>query len=89
MSQLVAILFYTGAACISPVDSAGNTTTVYRVPCAEPIYAPVGNPYKVAQEQNALPVLPAPKAAKKATGLCGAKKVVWFKKNGKKRYRCR
>ena len=90
MSQLLGIVIMTGAACISPVTEATNTTTVYRVQCAQPIYGPVANPFKAVQETNAIAV-PPPKKAKKAkkAGRCGAKKTVWFIKNGKRRYKCK
>lgn len=87
MSQLLGIVFFTGAVCISPVDVVERQTIVHRVPCAEPVRAPLANPFKLAQEQNVV-TLPPPSKPTKAS-RCGAKKTVWFVKNGKRRYRCR
>lgn len=89
MKPLEVIILF-GAACVSPVTPVENGTVVEKVPCAKVIYLDA-NPYKVAQEQNAITVAPQqPKAkARKASRLCGAKRPVWYVKKGKKRYRCR
>ena len=82
---LIDIVLFTGAACISPIDEHPQVTVAYKTPCAEVIYLPVANPFKVAQEQNVITVI----TPKKTSRLCGAKTAVWYVKNNKRRYRCR
>lgn len=86
----VEVIFFFGASCISPITPVDGGTVVEKVPCAEVVYLPAANPYKITQEQNAITVAPQqPPRVKKASRLCGSKRAVWFVKNGKKRYRCR
>lgn len=91
--RLVDIIILTGAACVSPVESVPGGTVAYKTPCAVLIYVPDANPFKAAQEQNAITVAPPPKAKakkRKVSRLCGAKTAVWYvNKNNKRRYRCR
>lgn len=65
MSKVIGFVFYAGAHCVSPVVSAPQMTTVERVPCAAPIYAPVANPFKAVQEVNTVSVAAAKPVAKK------------------------
>lgn len=65
MSKVIAFVFYTGAHCVSPVESGPQMTIVEQVPCAEPIYATVGNPFKAAQEMNKVSVAATKTAVKK------------------------
>lgn len=53
---LLGIIFFTGAECVSPIRTSGSETFVSQVPCATPIYAPVGNPFKIVQEPNTVSV---------------------------------
>jgi hypothetical protein len=65
MSKVIAFVFYTGAHCVSPVESAPQMTIVEQVPCAQPIYATVGNPFKAAQEMNTVSVATTKAVVKK------------------------
>jgi hypothetical protein len=88
MSTILGIVFMTGAGCASAVLELERTTVAYQVPCAIVIRAPVGNPFKLAQQKNEIGVPPAVTTLKKAT-RCGGKKVIWLKpRDGKRRYRC-
>lgn len=65
MSKVIGFVFYAGAHCVSPVESAPQMTIVEQVPCAAPIYAPVANPFKAVQQVNTVSVAVAKPAAKK------------------------
>lgn len=96
MSQIIAIVLLAGAGCVSPVEQQPRTTVAHQVPCAIVVREPVGNPFKVAQQQT--PILgagsgvpsPSAKPAAKKPARCGGGKVIWLnrKKDGKRRYRC-
>ena len=67
MNQIAAILiFYSGAACISPATSGPGFTELQKVPCFELAWVPSANPYKITQEQNVIS-MSAPKATVKKT----------------------
>ena len=87
------VIFLLGAACVSEADHVPHGIVLHKTPCAELIFQPVGNPYKAAQEPNVISVASVasvPKVTvKRRAGVCGAKRQVWYVKNGKKRYRCR
>lgn len=92
MNNIIAIVILSGASCISPIETSDalRVTLASKVPCAVVIKEPVANPFKAAQEANepaaAAPVPPIKTAAKKQR--CGGKKVIWFKRDGRLRYRC-
>lgn len=82
------VVFLFGAACVSPADHVPHGIVLHKTPCAEVIYMPIGNPYKLVQEQNIITIPPA-KPGSKRSSLCGSKRAVWYAKNGKRKYRCR
>lgn len=82
------VVFLFGAACMSPADHVPHGIVLHKTPCAELIFQPVGNPYKAAQEPNTITTTPPAKAEAKRS-ICGLKRAVWYRKNGKKKYRCR
>lgn len=91
MTNILAIVILSGASCVSPLDvsDALKVTMASKVPCAVVIRQPTGNPYKAVQEQNEVTAAAAPPPVKTAAKKrCNGGKVVWFKKNGKRRYRC-
>jgi hypothetical protein len=89
MTAVIALIILTGAACASPVEQVDRATVAHKVPCAIVIREPVGNPFKLAQQPNAVTVPPMKTAAKKPA-RCNGGKVIWLKKKitGKRRYRC-
>lgn len=91
MSKIAAlIIFYSGTACVSPATYGPGYTELQKVPCFEVVYVPSANPFKAAQEPNVISVATVPKVTvKRRAGVCGAKRQVWYVKNGSKRYRCR
>lgn len=67
MTKLIAIVMYTGAACVSPIESTADGTVAYKTPCAEIVQVQSGNPYKIVQQPNVITAAAAkPKAIKKA-----------------------
>lgn len=89
MTNILAIVIMSGATCISPVEQSDalRLTIAGKTPCAIVIRAPVANPFKLAQQPNEISTPPVKVAPKKVT-RCNGGKVIWFKKNGKRRYRC-
>jgi hypothetical protein len=73
MTYLMGVILYTGAACVSPLESVGNVTTVEKVPCAEIVRYSSANPFKMVQEPNVVS-LGEPKAVPKYTYTKTAKK---------------
>jgi hypothetical protein len=63
VTNILAIVILTGASCVSHVghSEALRVTTASKVPCAVVIRAPVGNPFKAAQQPNTItPAATAP-----------------------------
>ena len=68
MTNILAIVIFGGATCISPVEQSDalRLTIAGKVPCAVVIREPVANPFKAAQMPNTITpaAAPAPPAFK-------------------------
>lgn len=53
-AELLGFAIALGSSCISPAETAGASTSLYRVPCATPVYAITGNPFKRLQTPNTI-----------------------------------
>ena len=73
-AHILAVVIYTGAACVSPLEAAPNATVVGKTPCAEIIRYSSANPYKIVQEPNVVSEAKPRVAAKHAPAKKGKKK---------------
>jgi hypothetical protein len=53
-AELLGFIVIVGSACVSPAETAGASTSLYRVPCATPVYAITANPFKRLQTPNTI-----------------------------------
>ncbi len=100
MIEVAVALFLTTIPCQSPVESMPGHTLAHQCPMP-PVAGPPRPPFwwgnvdmtRTVHMAADVPETPPKKVKsrvkKKVTRLCGAKSPVWYRKNGKKRYRCR